>query len=171
LPHSLSRPIWLLGATAVFIASALASSVYAAQNPAVASSNAPWFSAQPSELEGTWRLDSYISNGFLTPVLDNTLIIVTFERDGTFNGDASCNTYAGPYEEIQPLLAVAPFLTSNDTCDRDVMEQEEAYLEALSSTVTFTIQGTTLTLAGAGGLPVAIFGRSLMSPPVPSSQG
>jgi hypothetical protein len=56
-------------------------------------------------------------------------------------------------------------------CEGNIMEQEQAYLHALENAATFTVQATTLTLAEAGGLPLAIFGRGLLSTVAPSSEG
>jgi heat shock protein HslJ len=134
-------------------------------------SNGPSLSAQPSELtEGTWRLDSYSSGGFLTPVLDGTPITATFERDGTVSGHASCNNYSGTYRAGELTISIGPLTTTRMACEQNIMEQEQAYLHALENAATFTVQATTLTLAEAGGLPLAIFGRGLLSTAAPNSR-
>jgi heat shock protein HslJ len=115
-------------------------------------------------------LDAYSSDGFLTPVLPDTLITATFERDGTVNGNASCNDYSGPYRVIEIAISIGPLLTTRMACDRDVMDQEQAYLDAMENAETYSVQGTTLTLAAAGGLPVAVFGRGLLSTSAPSPE-
>jgi heat shock protein HslJ len=134
-------------------------------------SNEPLISLQPPELfTGAWRLDTYSSDGFLTPVADGTIITAEFDRD-TISGHASCNSYSGPYRANDYVISIGPLLTTRMACDRDVMDQEQAYLDALESAATFTVQATTLTLAEEGGQPVAIFGKSLLSTSMPTSEG
>jgi heat shock protein HslJ len=190
VPHSFARP--LLSAVALLIgASILAATVSAAtvatrgeltgqlavggsapeQEVADASDFAPIIGGLPSELtDGSWRLDTYSSDGFPTPVLPDTLITATFETDGTVNGNASCNDYSGPYRVIEIAISIGPLFTTRMACDRDVMDQEQAYLDAMESAETYSVQASTLTLAAAGGLPVAVFGRSLLSTAPPSPE-
>jgi heat shock protein HslJ len=192
LPHSFSRPIGLLGVVAVLtVASNLGRTEVAAfgtvrgeiygppavgwvtgtQDPSNAYGNLPVLGVQPSELtDANWRLDSYSSGGFLTPVLDDTVITLTFERDGTVHGHASCNDYFGPYRASEFTISIGPIAATRMACQQDVMEQEHAYLDALERAASFTVQATTLTLAEAGGLPLAIFGWGLLSTSAPFSQ-
>jgi len=137
-----------------------------------ARTNEPFFSAQPSELtQGTWRLDSYSSDGFLTPVLDNTMITAEFNLGGNLSGHASCNDYSGPYRVGDINISIGPVSTTRMACQQDVMEQEQNYLSALESAASYTVQATTLTLAEEGGQPVAIFGKGLLSTSAPRSEG
>jgi heat shock protein HslJ len=189
LPHTILRPIHALSVVVLLIGASVAGSTVSATTsvaqdqvsapPSAGSdavqnggtrSNERTIALQPSELEGAWRLDSYSHNGFLTPVADGTLITAEFDR-GTISGHASCNDYTGPYLAGEYTIHIGPVAMTRMACERDVMEQEHAYLDALESAATWSVQATTLTLAQEGGLPVAIFGRSLLSTGAPTSNG
>jgi heat shock protein HslJ len=134
-------------------------------------SEAARFGAQSEALlDGMWRLDSYSSDGFLTPVMDGTLVTASFERDGTVSGNASCNSFSGSYRATAITISIGPLATTRMACDRDVMDQEQGFLDALESAGTYTVQATTLTLGDADGTPVAIFGKGLLSSVLSSSE-
>jgi heat shock protein HslJ len=191
LPHTLLRPIHALSIVALFVgASVVATTVTAAtivgqealgMPPAIgieilqvrhhARSDEAVIGLQPSLLtEGTWHLESYSSGGFLTPVLDNTVITAEFNLGGNLSGHASCNEYSGPYRAGEITISIGPVSMTRMACQQDVMDQEQYYLTALESAASYTVQATTLTLAEAGGQPVAIFGKGLLSTSTPRSE-
>jgi len=126
-------------------------------------SNVPAFRAQPEDLtDRLWRLTSYSSDGFLTPALPDTPVTATFDNDGTVSGNASCNDYSGPYRSNDYTISIGPLTATRMACERDVMDQEQAFLEALESAGDYMVQASTLTLADEGGRPLAIFSRGLL---------
>jgi heat shock protein HslJ len=112
-----------------------------------------------SPLPGTsWLLISYNNGqGGMVSVLAGTEITALFGIDGTLSGSAGCNTYSTTYTVDGNSLAIGPPVTTGQACTEPVgvMEQESAYLEALSATASYEIQGDQLTLRSAAGQVVA----------------
>jgi heat shock protein HslJ len=100
-----------------------------------------------SSLEGTvWVLDGTLSD---------TQITAEFSG-GTISGSGGCNTYAGPYTSTRMAgptnnISIGELATSRIACEEAVMNQEQAYLAALSTAQSYTIQGNALTITHAGG--------------------
>lgn len=110
---------------------------------------APAGSQSEGELTGkVWVLDSL--NG-AAPVPDTT-ITAEFTEDGQVGGSAGCNSYSGPYTVSGSSIKFAESMaTTLMACDEPVMEQEEAYFQALAATTSFAVNGEQLTFTDAGG--------------------
>jgi heat shock protein HslJ len=105
-----------------------------------------------------WKLDSYYTpSGVMRDVLADSEITATFEDD-QIQGNAGCNHYFGEYELHDTTLTVGTLAMTEMYCATPgIMEQESAYLTLLESVASYRVQGTTLTLLNAEGLPVLIF--------------
>jgi heat shock protein HslJ len=101
-------------------------------------------------LEGTaWTL---AADSPLGVPLGDVAVTASFDS-GTLNGTSGCNTYTAPYETpggdsltIAPEIAVTAM-----ACPDAQMAVEDEYLERLPRTATYTVDGSTLTLADADG--------------------
>ena len=71
------------------------------------------------------------------------------------SGFAGCNRMAGTYDLQGDKLRLGPLALTRMACESG-MELEQAYVEALNATRTFTVSSTGLELAGESG-PVARF--------------
>jgi heat shock protein HslJ len=109
---------------------------------------------QPDALVGTnWEVLNY-NNGkeAVITVLNGTKITAVFGEDGTVSGNASCNTYNAPYEVDGSSITIGIGMTTMMACPGEgVMEQETAYLAALTTAATYSIQGDVLELRTADG--------------------
>ncbi len=88
---------------------------------------------QPS-LENTgWVLQEYGEPGDLEPVLESGLPTMLFKAEGEVRGSAGCNTYSGSYTySTDGQLSIREVGATEAYCEEEgVMEQEEAFLEAL----------------------------------------
>jgi heat shock protein HslJ len=100
-----------------------------------------------SILSGTsWVLQSYGDPVAPTPVLESAQITARFAEDGSsVSGSAGCNDYLAPASISTTGIKMGP--TSKTTmmmCAADVMTQEDAYLNALTTAQTYQVQGNML---------------------------
>jgi heat shock protein HslJ len=106
--------------------------------------------APPDHLHDTaWLVTAYQdSDGELVDVLDGTKITANFSQEkvdgGTVYGFTGCNEYQADYN-ISPENNVWPginlVLTTQKTCSDEIMEQERAYITALSFSRQWVIDG------------------------------
>ena len=109
---------------------------------------------QPTSLTNTnWEVTRYNNGkGGVTSVIIDTKITAVFSEDGMVSGNASCNTYNAPYEVDGSKITIGIGMTTMMACPGDgVMEQETAYLAALTTAATYSIQGDVLELRTADG--------------------
>ena len=75
-----------------------------------------------------------------------------FGADGNLSGKAGCNDYSAPYTvDGNKMTIKAPVSTRMYCGDPGVMDQEQAYLAALTQVATYGIDGDRLELRSAGG--------------------
>ena len=119
------------------------------------------FSVQQSaSLTGVeWVVTGY-NNGkeAVVSVLNGTTITAVFNEDDTVSGNASCNTYNAPYELDGSNITIGVGMTTMMACpEAGIMEQETAYLAAITTAATYSIQGDTLELRTADGALAASY--------------
>jgi heat shock protein HslJ len=79
-----------------------------------------------------WTVTGYrVADTLTSPVADSTPT-VQFGADGTVHGTTGCNRYTGRYTLDGGELALAPLATTRMMCSTELMEQEMAFLAALS---------------------------------------
>ncbi len=110
---------------------------------------------EPMPLTGTtWQMMRY-NNGreAMVSSLLGTEITAVFGEDGNLTGSAGCNNYTASYEINDDRLTVGPAATTRMMCAQPegIMEQEAAYLAALESAASYTIEGVRLELLDAEG--------------------
>ena len=107
----------------------------------------------PTEAELTdtvWRLVEY--GPIDAPVAAGTEATATFDADGKLNGAAGCNSYFATYTLDGESLSVSEVGSTMMACmDDNVMQQESAYLAALSSATTLRYTADELIIDYAGG--------------------
>ncbi len=111
--------------------------------------------ATPSD--HAWQLTQISGpDGTMTTLTTGSAPTLVFE-DGTAAGNASCNQYSGSYELDGSSLTFGPFISTEMFCaDEGVMDQEAAYLSAMASVDSWSIDGETLTLS-SNGEPVLVY--------------
>jgi heat shock protein HslJ len=116
-------------------------------------SKTPDYSGEPLELVGpTWLLRSFGEETMV--VYDEAVspVSITFNADGTLNGNAGCNNYFGGYVDDGSSLTFEPLGATQMLCDENAMAVEQAVLGALSGTQAYTINGNMLEIVYAGGV-------------------
>lgn len=108
----------------------------------------------------TWAAINY-NNGkeAVVSLIADTSITAQFAEDGTLSGLAGCNNYTTGYTVDGDAMTIEPPASTKKLCPEPegVMDQEFQFLTALSTTATYLIDGTTLTLRTADGAMVANF--------------
>jgi heat shock protein HslJ len=101
------------------------------------------------ELEGTrWQLETL--NG--APVVSGTTITLQFDADGRAGGNAGCNSYGGEYTLEGNSIAFDEIVRTLMACLNDgIMEQEDAYLQALDNAQMVSLGGDRMTISHDGG--------------------
>lgn len=90
--------------------------------------------------------------------LPDTAITAQFDNDGRVAGSAGCNNYNTTYTvDGQKIQFGELAATTLMACPEPIMQQENAYLEALKKAVTFKIVDDELTLFDSNGNALIIF--------------
>jgi heat shock protein HslJ len=96
------------------------------------------------------------------PVLEGTTLTATFGQGGSLNGSAGCNSYSTRYVVNGNQLSIDPASATGMLCEQPegIMEQESAFLAALDSAASFSIEGGELyILDGSGGAVIEFITR------------
>lgn len=106
-------------------------------------------------LGNTWQASAY-NNGreAVVSLLDGTHISVVFNANGTLSGSAGCNQYHAAYQAADGKISIQPPAATRKFCAEPdgVMQQEAEYLQALTKTTTYSIQGQQLELRSGAAL-------------------
>ena len=112
-------------------------------------------SAQPGALTGkVWVLTALLGK----PPLHGTELTSEFTASGNVSGTAGCNHYGGRFTSSGRSLRLSSLVSTQMACATAIMNQEAAFLKALSSTRSYAVEGTKLTLRSAGGRALLTFG-------------
>jgi heat shock protein HslJ len=106
-------------------------------------------------VEGTvWQLESFVSgtgdNGSASSLVNGSSITAKLSN-GTIAGSAGCNQFTAPYTLEGETLTVGDIVTTRMACDGPVMQQEQAFVDALGAATSLTIDGTSLVLTHPDG--------------------
>jgi heat shock protein HslJ len=80
---------------------------------------------------------------------------IAFERSGKFTGRTACNWFHGTYSAGSDTIVLLTRLTTLRGCVIDNKRRSDATLEALDSAASYSVTGSTLTLADEADEPVA----------------
>jgi heat shock protein HslJ len=104
-------------------------------------------------LVGSWKVTAY-NNGkqAVVSVISASTITMSFAADGTVAGDAGVNQYSARYTTSGTSgIDVGPIATTRKAGPAELMEQEQAFLAALSASKTYQFRGETLELRNTAG--------------------
>jgi heat shock protein HslJ len=108
-----------------------------------------------ASLEGEWTLQTL--NG--VPLLAGSAINATF-AEGKITGYSGCNSYGGAYTVKGGGLELGEIAMTLMACLEDgVMEQEQAYMEALSNVAKFRLDNDRLELLDESGATLLAYTR------------
>jgi heat shock protein HslJ len=121
------------------------------------------FTAQSTQLAGTQWTATGINNGraAVAGLVAGTSVTLEFGADGRASGSAGCNRYTTSYEAARDTLKFGAAATTRMMCAvPGVMEQEQAFLNALATVTTARMEGDRLELRTADGALAASFRRA-----------
>lgn len=128
--------------------------------PGVESAAKPLEETMTTELAGTrWAMLTYANrDGESTDALPGREVTAEFGPDGRVTGNAGCNNYFAGYTVDGNNLTISQAGSTMMACEPpEVMEQEAAFLAALESAATFSVDGDTMAIANADGVTVLTF--------------
>jgi heat shock protein HslJ len=106
---------------------------------------------------GTWRVTGYFGGtpGAIVPVIPGSVIMLTFNADGTVTGKA-CNSYSASWKGDGTSIGVSEIVSTKMFCAEPagVMAQESQYFAALQNAGTWKVDGGQLTLTDGQGRAV-----------------
>lgn len=110
--------------------------------------------AAATELPGSsWLVTGYyVNQAIVSPAIGSELAIY-FDPGNTVEGSAGCNRFFGPFQVADSNLTIGALATTFAFCaePEGIMEQEAAFLAALQSAATYSIQGKLLEIRSADG--------------------
>lgn len=99
-----------------------------------------------------WTLDTLSG----AAALDGVSATMTFADDDQLFGSASCNRYTGTWEAGgDSALTLTPGALTRMACDQPIMDQEQAFIAAMSNTASYNRDGNELTLRDIDGNDLA----------------
>jgi heat shock protein HslJ len=134
--------------------------LYGADKTAVAE-----YAVVEQTLAGTsWDVTAY-NNGkeAVVSVIIGTEITANFGEEGRLTGSPGCHNYVAEYETNGNNITIrSAVATTQRSCQEEgVMEQENAYLDALKTADAYKIEGANMEMRTAEGAKVAGFQRAL----------
>jgi len=102
----------------------------------------------------SWTLSELSGNALVS----GSVITAQFSTDGKVSGSAGCNRYSGSYTTSGNKISFpSPMASTMMMCDSAVMDQETAYLNALSNVKTYSVKNDQLTLFGSDGTTLGVY--------------
>jgi heat shock protein HslJ len=106
------------------------------------------FVPQPTLAGSEWVLVSLAGS----PVVEGSIVTIGFDAEGRAYGTGGCNRYTGSYDAQQDRLTFSQVASTRMMCvDTAVMEQEQAFFNALSGASSYTLGADTLVIATGEG--------------------
>lgn len=122
------------------------------------------FAAQSQALAGTsWQVNMY-NNGrqaVTTPIVGTDLTLA-FGDDGRYSGSAGCNRYTGAFTAQGLKVSLGPPAATRRMCaaPQGIMEQEQAFLKALTTIAVARFEGERVELRSADGAMAVVLVRA-----------
>jgi heat shock protein HslJ len=119
-----------------------------------------------SALDSTaWQLTGFNNGrGAVQTALADVTVTAVF-AEGRIAGSGGCNSYSASFEEDGSSIKIGLPISTMMACEQRIMQQEAAYLKALSAAATFEIRGEELTLRDTNGALQLRYSRTAMPQP------
>jgi len=110
--------------------------------------------ADSASLTGTWRLKSIGPTDAPQPAAPGIDATLTFDKEGRMNGNVGCNSFGGDYKLAGDKITFGPIMSTMMACAEPQMTQEQITLQILNESVSYKLDGNTLTIARDGAVLV-----------------
>jgi heat shock protein HslJ len=105
-----------------------------------------------ASLTGTvWQLDAITEGASVSSVPAGVTADIAFDAKGTLHANLGCNIGNGSYTVEGDTLQIGPLATTRKACEGAASDVESAMLSVLDGPVTYTIDGSQLTLSPSDG--------------------
>lgn len=114
---------------------------------------------EKSILGREWTVQNYNNGrGAVSTVLRGSSLTMTLAEDGSVTGNAGCNTFRSSYTATDTSLTLAPAAATRKMCGEPdgIMQQESAFLAALSKVASYYVEDDTLQLRDSDGAVLAL---------------
>ncbi len=112
----------------------------------------------------SWQLIGYLSGGQLTPVLDTTVVSITFLEDSSYAGNSGCNDYDGSYTVNGSQIAMTAPSGTQKLCEDNVMQQENSYFSLLPTAASYQLGNGQLIVLDASGQIILQYQQIVATP-------
>lgn len=125
------------------------------------------FSAlKPLPMVGTQWVMTAVLNGTeaVSSPVEGVEVSAIFNTDGSVNGKSGCNAYSGNYQVDGEKITIQLSLSTMMTCQEPgVMEQENAYLQALEKAASFKLSYNSLEIFNKDGVRLISYGKKAVT--------
>ena len=97
-------------------------------------------------LVGTWKLVSYGESANLTHPVLGVDAFITFNEDGSVDGNVGCNSFGGKYKLSGEEIVFSEMFSTLMACEEPLMNQESAVLTLFNGKTIFTYEESNGTL-------------------------
>ena len=103
---------------------------------------------EPGSLVGDWQVTSFHQGNAIKSTINGTHLTAKFDDAGSLSGSAGCNEYHATYTTDRDAIQIGPPSAQQKECPQPpgIMEQEHAYLQALTEARRYELAGPQLTL-------------------------
>lgn len=91
---------------------------------------------------GQWQVISIQE----TPVLNKSIVNISFDKENKLSGVASCNNISSQYTQNDNALIIGPVATTRKMCPPTLMSQESLMISTLSKVKRFQLMDDSLTM-------------------------
>lgn len=100
---------------------------------------------------GSWQATGVLRGDAFEILIPDTEITATFTDDGELTGSAGCNSYTATFEADRGGIEIATPAATQKACasPEGIMEQEQAYLDAIPTAARYRVDGRSLELLDA----------------------
>jgi len=116
-----------------------------------------------TSLDGSsWVLKSYQDDAGETIIVPTRSTVTALFQGNQVSGIAGCNNYSASYQANRNKLSFDPVATTRKFCSTPlgIMRQENAFLAALDSTVSYKLNRNSLEMLDSRGNTLLIFRRA-----------
>lgn len=112
-----------------------------------------------SAVVGEWRLVSYGDPASPTPSAPDVENSIVFGEDGKVNGNVGCNGFGGDYQVDGDNITFGPIVSTLMFCEGPIGEQETVLLKVFQESVSYVLDGDTLTITSPDESAIVVLAR------------
>jgi putative lipoprotein len=105
---------------------------------------------EPQILDTSWTVTSIGGR----PVIGTRPVTLTIDLDARIGGNATCNRYTSEASLDGDTMTFSPAAATRMACAPELMAQEAAYFAALAAVASYQLDGSSLRLLDAAGIPL-----------------